>query len=70
MDKAKILHEAPAELQRHTWGTFVDKNTTMALVGQGIVTRGLLQADQYKFAVSETPRGGCPTANHRESVFC
>lgn len=40
MDKAKILREAQTELQRYTWGTFVDKGMTMALGGQGIVTPG------------------------------
>jgi hypothetical protein len=40
MDKAKILHAAQAELQRHTWGTFVDEGLTIALGGHGIVTPG------------------------------
>ena len=40
MDKAKILHEAQAELQRHTWGTFVDEGVSVALGGNGIVVPG------------------------------
>jgi len=28
MDRAKILQTAQAELQRHTWGTFVDEGLT------------------------------------------
>ena len=40
MDKAKILHEAQAELQRHVWGTYVDKGVSIALGGDGIVTPG------------------------------
>jgi len=40
MDKNKILKEAQAELQRHTWGTFVDKGVSVALGGNGIVVPG------------------------------
>jgi hypothetical protein len=40
MDKNKILKEVQAELQRHVWGTYVDKGMTMALGGEGIVTPG------------------------------
>jgi hypothetical protein len=40
MGKARILQAAQAELQRHTWGTFVDEGLTMALGAQGIVTPG------------------------------
>jgi hypothetical protein len=40
MDNAKILRAAQTELQRHTWGTFVDERLTIALGGQGIVTPG------------------------------
>jgi hypothetical protein len=40
MDKAKILQAAQTELQRHTWGTFVDEGLTITLGGQGIVTPG------------------------------
>src|ERR1700720_609796 len=40
MDKAKILQAAQAELQQHTWGSFVDGGLTIALGGQGIVTPG------------------------------
>jgi hypothetical protein len=36
MDKAKILQAAQTELQRHTWGAFVDEGLTMALGGTGI----------------------------------
>jgi len=41
MDKHKILKEAQAELQRHTWGTFVDDGLTVALGGNGVVVPGL-----------------------------
>jgi hypothetical protein len=37
MDRNEILKEAQAELQRHTWGTFVDKGLSVALGGNGIV---------------------------------
>jgi hypothetical protein len=40
VDKAKILHEAQAELQRHVWGTYIDKGVSVALGGNGIVTPG------------------------------
>jgi hypothetical protein len=40
MDKAKNLHEAQAELQRHVWGTYIDKGVSIALGGDGIVTPG------------------------------
>jgi hypothetical protein len=30
MYKAKILHEAQVELQRHVWGTYIDKGVSMA----------------------------------------
>ena len=40
MDKSKILHEAQIELQRHVWGTYIDKNVSIALGGDGIVTPG------------------------------
>jgi len=40
MDKAKILHEAQADLQRHVWGTYIDKGVSIALGGDGIVTPG------------------------------
>jgi hypothetical protein len=40
MDKAKILHEAQAELQRHVRGTYIDKGVSVALGGNGIVTPG------------------------------
>jgi hypothetical protein len=40
MDKAKILHEAQTELQRHVWGTYVDKGVSVALGGNGIVVPG------------------------------
>ena len=40
MDKAKIIHEAQAELQRHVWGTYIDKGVSIALGGDGIVTPG------------------------------
>ena len=32
--------KANAELQRHTWGTFVDKGVSVALGGNGIVVPG------------------------------
>src|ERR1700752_3569798 len=40
MDKAKFLHEAQAELQRHVRGTYVDKGVSVALGGNGIVVPG------------------------------
>jgi hypothetical protein len=40
MDKAKILQEAKAELERHVWGTFVEGNATVALGGTGLVVSG------------------------------
>jgi hypothetical protein len=40
MDKAKILLEAQAELQRHVWGTYIDRGVSMALGGDGITTPG------------------------------
>ena len=40
MDKAKILREAQAELQRHVWGTYIDKGVSIALGGDGIITPG------------------------------
>ena len=40
MEKAEVLKAAQTELQRHTWGTFVDEGLTIALSGQGIVTPG------------------------------
>jgi len=40
MDKAKILHEAQTELQRHVWGTYVDKGVSVALGENGIVVPG------------------------------
>jgi len=40
MDKNKILKEAQTELQRHAWGTFVDKGVSVALGGNGIVVPG------------------------------
>ena len=40
MDKAKILREAQIELQRHVWGTYIDKGVSMALGGDGITTPG------------------------------
>jgi hypothetical protein len=58
MDKAKILHEAQAELQRHVWGTYVDKGVSIALGGGGIVTPGCeacQQAHQYEFPIPATP---------------
>jgi len=33
MDKAKILHEAQAELQRHVWGTYMTKAFRLRWVG-------------------------------------
>ena len=54
MDKNKILKEAQAELQRHTWGTFVDKGVSFALGGNGIVVpgcEGMPQAHQYQRSV-------------------
>jgi hypothetical protein len=36
----KILKAAQAELQRHTWGTFVDQGVSVALGGNGIVVPG------------------------------
>jgi hypothetical protein len=51
MDKAKILHEAQAELQRHVWGTYIDKGVSMALGGDGITTPGCeacQKAHQYE----------------------
>jgi len=40
MDKAKILREAKAELERHVWGTFVEGKATVALGGTGVVVSG------------------------------
>jgi hypothetical protein len=40
VDKAKILHEAQAELQRHVWGTYIDKGVSVALGGNGIMVPG------------------------------
>jgi hypothetical protein len=40
MDKAKILQEAKAELERHVWGTFVEGNATVALGGTGVIVSG------------------------------
>ena len=40
MDKAKILRDAQAELQRHVWGTYIDTGVSMALGGDGITTPG------------------------------
>lgn len=40
MDNAKILHEAQIELQRHVWGTYIDKGVSIALGGNGITTPG------------------------------
>ena len=40
MDKTKILKEAQTELQRHTWGTLLDKGVSVALGGNGIVVPG------------------------------
>jgi hypothetical protein len=40
MDKAKILQEAKAELERHIWGTFVEGKASVALGGTGIVVSG------------------------------
>ena len=40
MDKAKILHEAQTELQRHVWGTYIDKGVSVALGGDGILVPG------------------------------
>jgi hypothetical protein len=37
MDKAKILQEAKAELERHVWGTFVEGKASVALGGTGLV---------------------------------
>jgi hypothetical protein len=40
MDKARLLREARSELQRHAWGTYIDKGVSIALGGDGIVTPG------------------------------
>ena len=40
MDKAKILAEAKAELERHVWGTYVEGKATVALGGTGVVVSG------------------------------
>jgi hypothetical protein len=40
MDKARILQEAKAELERHIWGTFVEGKATVALGGAGVVVSG------------------------------
>jgi len=41
MDKLKILAAAKAEIQRHTWGTFVDGDgRSMAQGGEGVVQPG------------------------------
>lgn len=40
MNKAKILRDAQVELQRHVWGTYIDKGVSMALGGDGITTPG------------------------------
>jgi hypothetical protein len=40
MDKAKILAEAKAELERHVWGTYVEGKATVALGGTGVVDSG------------------------------
>jgi hypothetical protein len=40
MNKAKILRDAQVELQRHVWGTYIDKGVSIALGGDGIVTPG------------------------------
>ena len=40
MEESEILKAAQTELQRHTWGTFVDKGVSVALGGNGIVVPG------------------------------
>ena len=40
MDKAKILAEAKAELERHVSGTFVEGKASVALGGMGVVVSG------------------------------
>ena len=40
MDKAKILQEAKAELERHVWVAFVEGKATVALGGTGVVVSG------------------------------
>ena len=40
MDKYRILRDAQVELQRHVWGTYIDKGVSMALGGDGITTPG------------------------------
>jgi hypothetical protein len=40
MDKAKILQQAKAELQRHVWDTFVDDPPSVAQGGKGVVVTG------------------------------
>ena len=40
MDKAKILREAKAELERHVWGTFVEGKATVAIGGTRVVVSG------------------------------
>ena len=56
MDKAKILHEAQAELQRHVWGTYVDKGVSIALGGGGIVTPGCEACGKRINTNSQYPR--------------
>ena len=40
MDKAKILAEAKAELERHVSGMFVDAKASVALGGTGVIVFG------------------------------
>ena len=40
MDKANILAEAKAELERHVWGTFVEGEASVALGGTGVIVSG------------------------------
>jgi hypothetical protein len=40
MDKAKILREAKAELERHVWGTFVEGKATVTFGCTGVIVSG------------------------------
>jgi hypothetical protein len=40
MERSEILKAAQTELQRHTWGSFVDKGVSVALGGNGVVVPG------------------------------
>jgi hypothetical protein len=51
MYREKILRAAKAELERHVWGTFVDRNMSVALGGTGVVVLGC-EAGRKRFGTN------------------